>query len=82
MSPAKLNRTIQRSVHIIASIMLLVYLYTPLGDNDVFNLMLRLMVVPVLAVSGVLMWQWPRIRRATRQMRKHQAQNGIRRQNA
>jgi hypothetical protein len=60
---AKKARDIQRSVHLVASVMLLLYLFTPLGGNEIFGVMLRAMVVPVLAASGLLMWQWPRIRR-------------------
>ena len=66
MRPAKKARDIQRSVHLVASAMLLGYLYTPLGDNPLFDVMLRAMVIPVVAVSRILMWQWPRIRRHIR----------------
>jgi hypothetical protein len=59
----KQRRDILRSVHLVASLILLGYLYTPLGDNDVFYVMVRVMVVPVLAVSGLLMWQTPRLQR-------------------
>lgn len=61
--PAKKRRGIQRMAHLVASVMLLAYLYTPLGENEVFGVMLRVMVVPVIAVSGLLMWQWPRLSR-------------------
>lgn len=60
---AKQQRDVQRSVHLVASAILLVFLYTPLGDNDVFQLMVRVMVFPLLVVTGTLMWQMPRIRR-------------------
>lgn len=59
-------RSIQRGVHLVASVLLLAYLYTPLGEDPVFSLMLRIMVVPVLTVSGIVMWQWPRVRRRLR----------------
>jgi hypothetical protein len=31
------------------------------GDNGVFYVMVRAMVVPILAVSGLPMWQMPRL---------------------
>jgi membrane-anchored protein YejM (alkaline phosphatase superfamily) len=69
MALARKVREVHRAIHLVASVMLLAYLYTPLGDNTVFSVMLRVMVVPVVALSGVLMWQWPRLRRMKRQRR-------------
>jgi UPF0716 family protein affecting phage T7 exclusion len=70
---AKTRRDVQRSAHLVASVILLAYLYTPLGDNDVIGVMIRVMVVPVLAVTGLLMWQWPRVRRMLRARRAQRA---------
>jgi hypothetical protein len=65
----KMQRDIQRSVHLVASAILIAYFYTPLGDNDIFSTMVRAMVIPMLLVTGVLMWQMPRIRRMHRSWR-------------
>ena len=60
--PAKVARSVQRSVHLVASVLLLAYLYSPLGENPVFDVMVRVMIIPVLVGSGVVMWQWRRVR--------------------
>jgi hypothetical protein len=48
--PAGNVRAIQRSVHLVASAILLAYPYTPLGRNPVFYVMVRAMVIPVMIV--------------------------------
>ena len=63
MTPKKL-RDIQRAAHLIAAVIVLVYIYTPLNDNAVSGFMVKVMAVPILVGSGLLMWQMPRIRRA------------------
>lgn len=63
---AKTVRMVQRGVHLGGSLVLVLYLYTPLSENEVFAIMLRAMVFPVVTASGLLMWQWPRARRALR----------------
>ena len=62
MTPKK-QRDVLRSAHLVAAVILIAYLYTPLGDNAVFNIMVRAMVVPVMVVTGLLRWQMPRIRK-------------------
>lgn len=59
----KQGRDIQRSVHLATALVLLAYLYTPLNTNGVFDVMIRAIVIPLLILSGVVMWQMPRIRR-------------------
>jgi hypothetical protein len=50
----KMQRDIQRSVHLVASAILIAYLYTTLGDNNIFDTMVRAMVIPMLLVTGAL----------------------------
>lgn len=59
----KQQRDGQRAVHLVASAILLAYLYTPLGDNDLLQVMVRAVIVPIVLITGVLMWQMPRLRR-------------------
>ena len=47
----------------MAGVLLILYLYTPVGDQPVRQIMVRVTVVPVLVIPGLLMWQMPRIRR-------------------
>jgi hypothetical protein len=55
------QRKIQRIVHLIAGVLLLGYVYVP-APGGVQELV-RFLVFPLLAATGVAMWQAPRIRR-------------------
>jgi hypothetical protein len=65
MSPGRTRRA-QRAAHLIAALVIVAYVYGPLGDTSAGQLLVKVIVVPVLAVSGVAMWQMGRIRRALR----------------
>ena len=55
------KRRAQRAVHLVAALVLIAYLYAPL-DAQLENAA-RFLVLPVLVVTGIAMWQAPRIRR-------------------
>jgi uncharacterized protein involved in cysteine biosynthesis len=61
------QRRIERAVHLVAGVVLAVYVYLPIGDAlaDI----IRWMVVPVLVCSGMAMWQATRVRRALQRRR-------------
>ena len=80
--PPRKVRAVQRSFHFVASAILLVYLYTPLGANAVYSFMVRAMVVPMLAVTGILMWQMPRIRKVLKKYPNSMAPVGARGEDA
>ncbi|HLZ55549.1 MAG TPA: hypothetical protein VKR06_01265 [Ktedonosporobacter sp.] len=67
MSPQKVSnkqiRDIQRAVHLIAALTLLIYIYTPLGGVSLFTTLLQFVLFPLVAITGILMWQWTRLRR-------------------
>jgi hypothetical protein len=56
-------RDIQRITHLAGAIALLLYLYTPLGSVPLFTVLMQFLVVPMLAATGLLMWQLPRLRK-------------------
>ena len=58
-------RNAERVVHLIVGAVLLALSFTPLGQGDVGSI-LRFAVAPLLAVSGLLMWQHARVTRALR----------------
>ena len=63
---ARRVRTAQRWVHLTSAALLLAFIYlTPDTDSTLMDL-IRWVGVPVLAASGIAMWQWPRIRRVRR----------------
>jgi hypothetical protein len=65
ISPGTLRRA-QRRAHLLAAVVLFAYVYAPLGAE--LQDVVRLGVFPVLALSGIAMWQAARIRRALRSL--------------
>jgi hypothetical protein len=63
MTAGKLRR-VQRRAHLLAATVLLAYVYAPLGAE--FQDVVRFLAFPVLALTGIAMWQAARIRRALR----------------
>jgi hypothetical protein len=53
----------QRVAHLVAGLVLVVYVYVPGGPGVVLETAVRWVVVPALVGSGVVMWQWAKIRR-------------------
>ena len=63
---ARQVRTVQRWVHLASAALLLAFIYlTPDTDSTLMEL-IRWFGLPVLAASGIAMWQWPRVRRLRR----------------
>ena len=62
---AKRLRDAERALHLAMGVGLLVLAFTPLGEGAP-GLALRLVVAPLLVISGVLMWQHARVTRALR----------------
>jgi hypothetical protein len=60
MAAGRLRR-IQRRAHLLAAVVLLAYVYAPLEAQ--LEQVIRFAVLPVLALTGVAMWQAARIRR-------------------
>ncbi len=59
-------RDIQRFVHLTAGLLLVAYIYTPLGNLNAFGTLVQFIVVPALVVTGMAMWQLPRLRKLLR----------------
>lgn len=66
MTAGKLRKA-QRSAHLLAALALLAYVYTPLAAQ--LEDVVRFAVFPALALTGIAMWQAPRIRRGLRSER-------------
>jgi hypothetical protein len=65
------QRRAQRGVHLIAALVLIVYLYAPLEAE--LQDAVRFIVLPVLVVTGIAMWQAPRIRRLRKRVSRTRA---------
>jgi hypothetical protein len=64
---AKRTRVRQRRLHLVAGFVVMVYVYADPAADSPLTLAVRWLLLPLLAVSGAVMWQWPRIRRLVRQ---------------
>lgn len=65
------QRKVQRVVHMAAAVLLLVYVYAPLEAQ--LQDAVRFVVLPVLIVTGIAMWQAPRIRRLRKTLTRTRA---------
>lgn len=60
-------RQLQRAVHLATAALVVVAIYGHEAVGDRFLLLVQVVALPVLTVSGVVLWKWPRIRRFLRQ---------------
>lgn len=65
------QRKAQRVVHLAAALVLFAYLYAPLGAQ--LQDVVRFVVFPLLLVTGIAMWQAPRIRRLRKTLTRTRA---------
>jgi hypothetical protein len=65
-TPGRLRR-VQRRAHLLAAVVLLAYVYAPLGPE--LQDVVRFAAFPALALTGIAMWQAARIRRTLRSLR-------------
>lgn len=64
MSPANVRKMLRWS-HIIVGLMIGTYICSPLHADPAATVAVRLALLPVLALTGVAMWQQHRLRRLT-----------------
>jgi hypothetical protein len=68
---AKRIRERQRRMHLFTGALLIAYVYVPASTGSRFELAVKWLVLPLLVADGVLMWQWPKVRRLARQLAAH-----------
>lgn len=56
-------RDIQRVTHLVAALVLVLYIYIPSGSVPLLAPVVQFAVLPQLVVTGLLMWQWTRLRK-------------------
>ncbi|MBL8061881.1 MAG: hypothetical protein JNK32_02600 [Anaerolineales bacterium] len=54
-------RDLQRLIHLMAAPMLILQIYSPLGDIPAFTTMVRFVAIPFVVLTGLVMWQMPLI---------------------
>lgn len=62
----KRTRALQRRLHLLTGFVIVVYIYAAPALDPAVAAGVRWFVLPVLVISGVAMWQWPRLRRVAR----------------
>ena len=67
-SPRTPVRRWQRGVQIAAGAVLLIFIYGGAALGPTLIRFVQLVAFPVLVISGVILWQWPRIRRVLRKV--------------
>ncbi len=54
-----MTKEILRWLHITGAMILFAYVYTPLGTNPFLADSTKYVIFPGLALTGLIMWQWP-----------------------
>lgn len=54
-------RAIMRWIHLIGGAVIGTFIYSPWGSDPLFAAVTKFVVIPTLVVTGVIMWQQPRI---------------------
>ena len=71
------KRSIFRWIHIVFSIPILGYIYSPFEEIPKYAVQVRFVVVPVMLLSGLWMWKGQVLRRLIRRDRANMAhENG------
>ena len=60
MSNRRLRQPV-RALHIIEAIVLGAFIYGPWGDGSLLEAAIQFFFFPALGVSGVMLWQQPRL---------------------
>jgi hypothetical protein len=63
-------RALMRALHLIGSALIGTFIYSPLSDVAWFAYLIQFGVIPLLSLSGIVMWQQGRIQRWLRPKRK------------
>jgi hypothetical protein len=54
-------RNIVRIAHIIEGVFIGLFVYSPLRTDETYLAMMQFVILPAIIISGVFMWQQPRI---------------------
>jgi hypothetical protein len=62
-------RKLMRYVHLIAGIYIATYLYSPLSDLAAAEWTLKVVIIPLISVTGLFLWQQPLLTKWVRRNR-------------
>jgi hypothetical protein len=54
-------RNIVRIAHIVEGVFIALFVYSPLRTDDTYLAIMQFVILPAIIISGVFMWQQPRI---------------------
>lgn len=54
-------RKMVRYLHVAVGIMLILFVYSPLGDVGWYALTVQVLAIPLVSLSGVALWQQPKL---------------------
>ena len=57
----KLFRQIARAIHTVGSVVIAIYIYSSWSNDPVFTAMVQFVTIPLLALTGITMWQQARL---------------------
>lgn len=57
------QRKLLRYLHLVVGGLIGTYIYSPWGSDPTFALVVKVGILPVLGMSGLLMWQQARLRK-------------------
>jgi len=53
-------RNVLRAIHLVIAVLVIAYIYSPLGNVEWFGSFVRIST-PVLTLTGIVMWQMPAV---------------------
>ncbi len=56
-------RNILLIIHLLAAAVLGNFLYSPWGSDPTFRMIMQIVIFPIFVLTGLWLWQMPRIRR-------------------
>ncbi len=54
----KTLRNVLRAIHLVVAGLIVIYIYTPLGNMEWFGSFVKVSI-PILGITGLVMWQMP-----------------------
>ena len=69
-------RVLQRFLHLVTGVAILAHLYLAPALGSIPDLAVRWLAAPALVLSGLVMWQGPKIKRRIRSRRRRLLETG------
>ncbi|HUG85287.1 MAG TPA: hypothetical protein VMM13_12020 [Euzebya sp.] len=63
MDPRQIRKLLT-TIHLVTMPFMGYYVYSPIHEHPALQLIGRWVVFPIMLITGVVMWQWARIRKA------------------